>query len=45
MNKFKNLELLKKTLSESLGSDELEATIYFLDEYKRLKNKELKGRL
>jgi hypothetical protein len=36
-----NVEKLKKTLSEVLCSDELDETFYYLDEYKRLKQKEL----
>ena len=41
-NKFKELDLLKETLKDILMSDELEITLYYLDEYKRLKIKELK---
>jgi hypothetical protein len=41
MNKYKELELLKETLKEVLASDELDATLWYLDEYKRLKQKEL----
>lgn len=41
MNKYKELELLKETLKEVLMSDELDATLWYLDEYKRLKQKEL----
>ena len=45
MNEWTNLEMLKETLSEVLCSDELEDTLYYLDEYKRLKKLELKGEL
>ena len=41
MNKYKELELLKETLKEVLMSDELETTLWYLNEYKRLKQKEL----
>ncbi|GEM_PF-3270404 len=41
MNKYKELELLKETLKEVLMSDELETTLWYLDEFKSLKEKEL----
>ena len=41
MNKYKELELLKETLKEVLASDELETTLWYLDEFKSLKEKEL----
>lgn len=37
MNKWTELEMLKKTLKEVLMSDELDTTLYYLDEFKRLK--------
>ena len=40
MNKWTELELLKKTLKEELCSDELDTTLYYLNEYKRLKQNE-----
>lgn len=40
MNKWSELELLKKTLKDVLASDELDTTLWYLDEYKRLKQKE-----
>ena len=40
MKKYKELEKLKETLEEVLCSDELETTLFYLDEYKRLKIKE-----
>lgn len=42
MNKWTELELLKETLEEVLGNDEYKDVLYYLNEYKRLKKKELK---
>jgi hypothetical protein len=42
MDEWTELELLKETLEEVLGSDEYEDVLYYLNEYKRLKKKELK---
>lgn len=41
MNKWTELELLKKTLEDTLCGDELDTTLYYLDEFKSLKEKEL----
>jgi hypothetical protein len=42
MDEWTELELLKETLEEVLGNDEYEDVLYYLNEYKRLKKKELK---
>lgn len=39
---FKELKLLKEILKETLGSDEFEDVCWYLDDWKRLKKKELK---
>jgi len=42
MNKFEEIEKLKKIMKLSLCNDEYETICYYIDEYKRLKTKELK---
>jgi hypothetical protein len=42
MTEFKELELLKETLEIALGGDELEDVLFYLNDWKRLKIKELK---
>lgn len=42
MNRFKEIDLLIEVLDESLGGDEFEDVCFYLEEFKRLKLKELK---